>query len=164
MDDVRQPDSKQTPRSEQDLDGLAEAAIEGIPGAAPAPAQRRRAGFRSAIEGVLPRERFADQRDILGGAGQNVIGLAAGVIATFATQVVMTRSLGAAVFGVVTVASQFAFIASTGTRFGMDVANVRLVAILMGRGEAGRVRALVRKSAVISGVVSLVVAGAVFVL
>ena len=52
----------------------------------------------------------------------------------------MTRTLGASIFGVVTVATQFAFIASTATRFGMDVANVRLVAILMGRGETARVR------------------------
>ena len=42
---------------------------------------------------MLPRQRFADQRDILGGAGQNVIGLAAGVMAAFATQVIMTRAL-----------------------------------------------------------------------
>ena len=112
----------------------------------------------------MPRGQFADQRDIIGGAGQNVIGLAAGVLATFATQVIMTRTLGAALFGVVTVTTQFAFIASTATRFGMDVANVRLVAILMGRGEAGRVRPLVRTSAVIAGVVSLVVAVIVFFL
>ncbi len=120
--------------------------------------------FRSAIESVMPRGQFADQRDILGGAGQNVIGLAAGVLATFATQIIMTRTLGSALFGVVTLTTQFAFIASTATRFGMDVANVRLVAILMGRGEAGRVRALVRKSAVIATVVSLAVGLVVFVL
>jgi len=123
---------------------------------------KRRGGFRSALESVLPRGQFADQRDILGGAGQNVIGLGAGVVATFATQVVMTRSLGASIFGVVTVATQFAFIASTATRFGMDVANVRLVAILVGRGELGRVRPLVRKSALIATVVSLVLGVAVF--
>jgi O-antigen/teichoic acid export membrane protein len=125
---------------------------------------RRRGGFRTALESVLPRGQFADQRDILGGAGQNVIGLGAGVVATFATQVVMTRSLGASIFGVVTVATQFAFIASTATRFGMDVANVRLVAILVGRGEPGRVRALVRKSAVIATVVSIALGVVVFLL
>jgi O-antigen/teichoic acid export membrane protein len=118
--------------------------------------------IRSALESVLPRTRFADQRDILGGAGQNVIGLTAGVLATFATQIVMTRVLGKAIFGVVIVTTQFAFIASTATRFGMDVANVRLVAILTGRNEHGRIRALVRKSAVISGAVSVAVGLAVF--
>src|SRR5206468_12870301 len=116
----------------------------------------------SAIEELLPRSQFGDQRDIIGGAGQNVVGLAAGVLATFVTQIVMTRTLGPSIFGVVTVATQFAFIASTATRFGMDVANVRLVAILMGRGEQGRVRRLVTKSAAISTIVSVVVAVIVF--
>ena len=77
--------------------------------------ERRRGGFRTALESVLPRGQFADQRDILGGAGQNVVGLGAGVVATFATQIVMTRSLGASIFGVVTVATQFAFIRSRRT-------------------------------------------------
>ena len=145
-------------RTDDELDALAEAEAEapivkpsGIGG-----------GFRSALESVLPRDRFGDQRDILGGAGQNVIGLGAGVLATFVTQIVMTRTLGAALFGVVTVTTQFAFIASTATRFGMDVANVRLVAILAGRGEHGRIPALVRKSVVISATVSLAVGLAIF--
>jgi O-antigen/teichoic acid export membrane protein len=146
-----------------ELDALAEAELESVPigREEPVPSGGR---VRSALESVLPRGRFADQRDIIGGAGQNVIGLAAGVLATFATQVIMTRTLGAALFGVVTVTTQFAFIASTATRFGMDVANVRLVAILMGQGEAGRVRPLVRTSAVIAGVVSLAAAVIVFLL
>ena len=149
---------------EAELDALAEAELEGIPIArtgAPTPDGGR---FRSAIESVLPRRQFADQRDILGGAGQNVVGLGAGVLAAFATQVIMTRSLGAALFGVVTLTTQFAFIVSTATRFGMDVADVRLVAILMGRGEAGRVRPLVRTSAIIATVVSMGVAVVVFLL
>jgi O-antigen/teichoic acid export membrane protein len=154
----------QSPELEDDaaLDALAEG-LEGVPVGVgtSAPADGR---FRSALESVLPRGRFADQRDILGGAGQNVIGLGAGVLAVFATQVIMTRTLGAALFGVVTVTTQFAFIASTATRFGMDVANVRLVAILMGRGQPGRVRPLVRTSALIAGIVSLAVAVVVFLL
>ena len=116
-----------------------------------------RGRFKDAIDAVLPRGRFGDQRDILGGAGQNVIGLAAGVLTTFATQVIMTRGLGPALFGVVTLTTQFAFIASTATRFGMDVANVRLVAILIGQGEPGRTRPLVRTSAIIAGVISVAV-------
>jgi hypothetical protein len=51
-------------------------------------------GLRAAIEGVLPAERFADQRNILGNTGQNVLGLAIGALATFAAQVLMTRTLG----------------------------------------------------------------------
>jgi O-antigen/teichoic acid export membrane protein len=112
---------------------------------------------------VLPRERFGDQRVILGGAAQNVLGLVAGVFANFAAQVLMTRTLGPALFGVVTVATQIAFVGSAATRFGMDVANVRLVAILVGRGEHGRVRPLVARSAGIATVVS-VAAGALLFL
>ena len=158
------PASERPPGDEAELDALAEAEIDAIPVERDGPSAPAGGRFRSAVESVLPRREFADQRDIIGGAGQNVIGLAAGVLATFATQVIMTRSLGAALFGVVTLTTQFAFIASTATRFGMDVANVRLVAILMGRGEAGRVRPLVRTSAIIATVVSVAVGIVVFFL
>jgi O-antigen/teichoic acid export membrane protein len=142
-------------------DAIAEIEVEGLPVSSDAAPPRRSGGpsarFRSALDAVLPRGKFGDQRDILGGAGQNVIGLAAGVLTAFATQVIMTRGLGPALFGVVTLTTQFAFIASTATRFGMDVANVRLVAILLGQGEPGRTRSLVRKSAVIAAVISAIV-------
>jgi O-antigen/teichoic acid export membrane protein len=160
---IDDPPDRVVGQDDAELDALAEAQVEGVVAgrdAAPPGAGR----FRAALESVLPRQRFADQRDILGGAGQNVIGLAVGVLAVFATQVIMTRALGAALFGVVTVTTQFAFIASTATRFGMDVANVRLVAILMGLGEAGRVRGLVRTSAIIAGVASVAVGLVVFAL
>ncbi len=154
------PASASDPRSDAELDAIAEAEVEGLPVSTDAraphdPARRRK--VPGAIDAVLPRGRFGDQRDILGGAGQNVIGLAAGVLTTFATQVIMTRGLGPALFGVVTLTTQFAFIASTATRFGMDVANVRLVAILVGRGESGRTRPLVRTCAIIAGVISVLV-------
>jgi O-antigen/teichoic acid export membrane protein len=153
---------------DDELDALAEAGAEAVPAPGrPAPRHAKkgsRPGFSSALEDLLPRSRFADQRDIIGGAGQNVVGLAAGVLATFITQIVMTRTLGPSIFGVVTLTTQFAFIASTATRFGMDVANVRLVAILAGRGEQGRIRPLVRKSVYISGAVSIAVALVVFAL
>jgi O-antigen/teichoic acid export membrane protein len=155
------------PHTDAELDAIAEIEVEGLPvstDAPPRPTGGLSGRFRSAIDAVLPRGKFGDQRDILGGAGQNVIGLAAGVLTTFATQIIMTRGLGPALFGVVTLTTQFAFIASTATRFGMDVANVRLVAILMGRGETGRTRPLVRTSAVIAGVVSVVVGLAVILL
>ncbi len=141
-----------------DLTGTPAEGAEGRSGAQ-APGPRKRPGrLRHALDSVLPRSRFGDQRDILGGAGQNVLGLVAGVLATFVTQIVMTRTLGAPIFGVVTVATQFAFIASAATRFGMDVANVRLVAILDGQGMRDRMRALVSKSVVIALVVSCVFA------
>src|ERR687898_553762 len=161
------PASATDPRSDAELDAIAETEVEGLPVSTDAALRTSpRAGgrFRAAIEAVLPRGRFGDQRDILGGAGQNVIGLAAGVLTTFATQVIMTRGLGPALFGVVTLTTQFAFIASTATRFGMDVANVRLVAILIGRGESGRTRPLVRTSAIIAGVISVLVGVTVILL
>jgi len=138
-------------------------AVGGDPsGASPPPAERvpprvGRGGLRAlraAVEGVLPAERFADQRNILGNTGQNVVGLGIGALATFAAQVLMTNALGPERFGVVTVATQFAFIAAAATRFGMDVANVRLVAILVGKGEAGRARGLVARAGAIAGAVS----------
>jgi O-antigen/teichoic acid export membrane protein len=105
-----------------------------------------------------------DQRVILGNTGQNVLGLAIGALATFAAQVIMTRRLGDVGFGVVTLTTQFAFVAAAATRFGMDVANVRLVAILEGRGQAARARALVRRSVAIAAAVSLPFAALVFAL
>ena len=92
---------------------------------------------------------------ILGNTGQNVLGLAIGAVATFAAQVIMTQRLGDRAFGVVTLTTQFAFIAAAATRFGMDVANVRLVAILVGRGEAARSRGLVRRAGAIAAAVSV---------
>jgi O-antigen/teichoic acid export membrane protein len=67
----------------------------------------------------------------------------------------MSNRLGEGAFGVVTLATQFAFVAAAATRFGMDVANVRLVAILAGSGRGGRARGLVRRSTLIAAVVSV---------
>ena len=105
----------------------------------------------------------SDQRVILGNTGQNVLGLVIGAIATMGANVLMARRLGQRPFGVVTATTQFAFIAAAATRFGMDVANVRLVAILVGRGQAARARGLVRRSVMITGAVSLPI-GALVVL
>jgi O-antigen/teichoic acid export membrane protein len=124
----------------------------------------RRAGLRRALEGVLPRDRYGDKRDILGGAGQNVIGLVVGGIAQLGAQVLITRRLGPAPYAVVTAAVQAAFIGAAATRFGMDVANVRLVAILAGRGAHDRARGLVARSVGIAGLVSLAAGAAVFAL
>jgi O-antigen/teichoic acid export membrane protein len=97
----------------------------------------------------------SDHRVIVGQTGQNVLGLAIGAVATFAAQVLITNALGDEAFGVVTLTTQAAFIAAAATRFGMDVANVRLVAILAGRGEVVRARGLVRRSVAIAAAVSL---------
>ena len=78
----------------------------------------------------------SDHRVIVGQTGQNVLGLGIGAVATFAAQVLMTRALGDEAFGVVTLDhAGRVHRRGAATRFGMDVANVRLVAILAGRGE-----------------------------
>ena len=105
-----------------------------------------------------------DQRIILGNTGQNVLGLAIGALATFVAQVLFTRELGDEAYGIVTLTTQFAFIAAAATRFGMDVANVRLVAILVGRDGAARTRGLVRRSVFIATAVSVPFAAVSFVL
>lgn len=97
----------------------------------------------------------SDHRLIVGQTGQNVLGLAVGGVATFAAQVLITNALGDEAFGVVTLTTQAAFIAAAATRFGMDVADVRLVAILAGRGEVVRARGLVRRSVAIAVAVSV---------
>ena len=98
----------------------------------------KRGGVRGAIEDALPKDRFGDQLNILSGTGQNAIGLVIAVVATFATQVLITRAFGRAgprVFGIVTIATQIAFVGSYFTRYGMDAASVRLVAIQVGRSS-----------------------------
>ena len=97
----------------------------------------------------------SDHRVIVGQTGQNVLGLGIGALATFAAQVLMTRALGDEAYGVVTLTTQGAFVAAAATRFGMDVANVRLVAILAGRDQVVRARGLVRRSVAIALSVSL---------
>ena len=121
-------------------------------------------GIRAALEHVLPRERFGDQRDILGGAAQNIVGLVFGALAAAAAQILMSQTLGAERYGIVTKAVQIAFVGATATRFGMDVANIRLVAILIGRGQSGRVRGLVSRAALIALSVSAATALVLFAL
>jgi O-antigen/teichoic acid export membrane protein len=104
----------------------------------------------------------SDQRLIVGQTGQNVLGLGIGAVATFAAQVLITNALGDQAFGVVTLTTQAAFVAAAATRFGMDVANVRLVAILAGRGQVVRARGLVRRSGAIAAAVSVPFAAAAF--
>ena len=99
---------------------------------------------------------------IVGQTGQNVLGLGIGAVATFLAQVLITNALGDQAFGVVTLTTQAAFIAAAATRFGMDVANVRLVAILDGRGEVARARGLVRRSIAIAAAVSAPFAAVAF--
>ena len=121
--------------------------------------------LRGAIHVALPNERFGDHLTILSGTGQNIAGLAVFVAATFATNVLISRAFGEggpAALGTITLATQFAFIAGAATRFGMDMAAVRRVAIDLGKGEPGRVRAVLNRAAVIAGAVSVAAGALVF--
>jgi O-antigen/teichoic acid export membrane protein len=126
------------------------------------PPPRKRRAVRSALEDILPIERFGDQRTILAGTGQSAIGLVIAILATFATQVLITRVQGPAAFGVITLATQGALVLGFFSRIGMDMAAVRQVAIDMGQGSRSRLRPLVSRAAAISTVASIVVATVVF--
>ena len=126
-------------------------------------AASRGKAFRAALERILPSERFGDERTIIAGTGQSAVGLVVAILATFATQVLITRVQGPAAFGIVTLATQGALVLGYFSRFGMDMASVRRVAIDLGQGERARVRAIVSRASVLSTVASVAVAGLVFV-
>ena len=104
-------------------------------------------GIRARFRSVLPSDRFGDQLAILSGTSQNIAGLAIYVVASLGTNVLISRVLGASALGVVTLATQFAFVAGAATRFGMDAATVRQVAIDVGGGRAERVRSVMTRAA-----------------
>ena len=105
-----------------------------------------------------------DHLTILSGTSQNVIGIAVAALATFGANILLTQSLGAEGFGVVTLLTQGTFVLSFAARAGMDMAVLREVAIEIGRGRPGRIRVPVgRATAVALGVSSLLaVVGVVF--
>jgi O-antigen/teichoic acid export membrane protein len=80
--------------------------------------------------------------------------------------VVIARAFGkhSAAFGQITVATQLAFVVGAATRFGMDMAAVRRVAIEVGKGEGGRSRAVVKLAIGIGLAASIVVAALVALL
>ena len=128
----------------------------------PKSTRKRGGALKAALEAIIPAARFGDERTILAGTGQSVVGMVVAIVATFGTQVLITRSLGASAFGIVTLATQGALVLGYFSRFGMDMAAVRRVAIDMGQGERSRVRAIVNRASVISILSSLVVAALVF--
>jgi O-antigen/teichoic acid export membrane protein len=111
-------------------------------------------------------EAVRDQLTLLAGTGQNILGLAVFMIATFGISILIARAFGkgSAAFGQITLVTQLAFVAGAATRFGMDMAAVRRVAIEVGRNEPGRSRAIVRLAVWIALVVSVTVAAVVSVL
>lgn len=110
--------------------------------------------MRRTTSGASPKEKPGDRLAILAGTGQNLAGLVIYVVATFGTNILISRVLGAPALGIVTLATQFAFVAGAATRFGMDMAAVRWVAIDVGKGRPGRARAIVAKAAAIAAAVS----------
>ncbi|MDP9299843.1 MAG: MATE family efflux transporter, partial [Actinomycetota bacterium] len=118
----------------------------------------------ASILGLGDGEHARDQLLILSGTGQNLAGLAVFVVATFVMNIIVAHAFGkrSVAFGQVTLVTQLAFVAGAATRFGMDMAAVRRVAIEVGGGQPGRSRAIVRIAVSIALVVSVVVAVAGF--
>jgi len=111
--------------------------------------------------GVEKEEHSSSNRDylnILSGTSQNVIGIVIAAAATFAAQILISRTLGREGFGVVTVVTMAAFVLSFLTRAGTDMAVLRDVAMEIGEGRTHRIRVPVARSAQIAGVVSVLVA------
>ncbi len=114
--------------------------------------------------GVGDAEGTRDRLTILAGTGQNIVGLGVFVIASFAMNIMIARAFkGTAALGQITLATQLAFVAGAATRFGMDMAAVRRVAIEVGQERGGRSRAIVRIAVTIALVVSVVVGVIAFV-
>ena len=114
------------------------------------------------VQSVVPSGAGSDQLTILTGAGLNVAGLFIAVVATFGSQVLLARALGPDGYSLVYVATQVAFVGAAFTRFGMDMAAVREVAIAVGAGEPGRSRGIVDRAAGIAAAASVVVAAGVW--
>lgn len=133
--------------------------------ARPPSARADGASFADAL-GLGDGEHGRDHVTILAGTGQNIVGLAVFVLASFGMNILIARAFGkgSAAFGLVTLATQLAFVAGAATRFGMDMASVRRVAIEVGKGEPGRSRAIVRIAALIALGVSALVAAAALLL
>ena len=98
--------------------------------------------------------RGGDFLSILSGTTQNVAGIAIAAVATLAAQLVLTRTLGADGFGIVTVLTQAAFVVSFATRAGMDMAVLRDVAVEAGVGRWDRIRVPVARGAALAALVS----------
>jgi O-antigen/teichoic acid export membrane protein len=100
----------------------------------------------------------SDERTLLAGTAANVVGLCVGVAAALGTQILLGRTLLPGAFGTVTVAVQVAFVASAGSRFGMDMASVRLVAIGRGARAGEHLRSLVDRCALVALAASVLLA------
>src|SRR5215470_2577839 len=117
----------------------------------------------AAPSGVFAGTEGKDFRVLAAGTAQNIVGLGVFVVGSFAANVLIARSFGggqagAIALAIVTVGTQFAFILAAGSRFGMDMAAVRYVAIDVGAGHPGRIRPLVATAIEIAAAISIAVA------
>jgi O-antigen/teichoic acid export membrane protein len=87
-----------------------------------------------------PAKDLTDYRSILSGTSQNIVGLVIAGVAQFVANVLISRTLGESPFGVVTILTQAMFVLSFATRFGMDMAVLRDVAIDVGESKYDRIR------------------------
>jgi O-antigen/teichoic acid export membrane protein len=108
-----------------------------------------------------PSKQGSDYLSILSGTTQNIAGIVVAAIATFAVNVLMSNALGAEGFGIVTVVTQAAFVASFATRAGMDMAVLRDVAVEVGQSRFERIRSQVSRANLIGFGVSAFVAAVV---
>ena len=99
-----------------------------------------------------------EERSLLAGTAANVAGLVAGGLAMLGVQILLGQALMPGAFGVVTVVVQVAFVAAAGSRFGMDMAAIRLVAIGRGGESVAHLRSLVERCALVAFGASVVVA------
>jgi O-antigen/teichoic acid export membrane protein len=99
-----------------------------------------------------------DHLRILSGTSQNVVGIVIAAAATFGANILLSRTLGASGFGVVTLLTQGAFVLSFAARAGMDMAVLRDVAIDVGQQRWGRIRVPVARATLVALVVSSLVA------
>ena len=121
----------------------------------------------AASRGIFAGGEGKDFRVLFAGTAQNILGLAVFVLGTFAANVLISQAfggeeLGAVSLGIVTLGTQFAYVTAAGTRFGMDMAAVRYVAIAMGANHAGQIRGIVSRATAIAGLCSVAVAGIAF--
>jgi O-antigen/teichoic acid export membrane protein len=100
----------------------------------------------------------SEERTVLTGTAVNVVGLVAGVLAALGVQILLGHALPPGGFGLVTLAVQVAFVAAAGSRFGMDMAAIRLVAIGRGADAVGNLRSLVERCALLALGASVVLA------
>lgn len=105
----------------------------------------------------------SDYLNILSGTSQNVAGIAIAAVANLGAQVLMTNALGPEGFGIVTVVTQAAFVASFATRAGMDMAVLRDVAVEAGTNRWDFIRRPVARAVAVAAVVSAIVAAAGFI-